>query len=313
MASGIWPSVSGADAQITAVETISNNLANVDTPGFKKDEPVFREYLSVLERDQLGAALPRKPVQDKDFYRLDGRDQSFVITDGTYTHFRQGHLRVTRQPTDVALDGPGFFEVSTPAGVRYTKQGSFKLTKEGRLVTAQGYPVLSSQPGGLASALPATAVQPSQGWQPTQGGVVAGQTNSADPALAARYIELKDLEPGETGLVSDGPRIFVSESGDVFNGEKQIAKLSVVEFQDLNKLRKDGQQLFTNDDPTNRAPASSLQTKVLQGVIETSNVNPIEEMTNLMKAHRLYEQNLKAIRTYDQLMEKESNEVGKLR
>jgi flagellar basal-body rod protein FlgG len=151
LASGIWTSVSGAASQAQAVDIISNNLANADTPAFKKDAAEFKEYLSVKERENGVQDIPRGPIKDKEFYPLDGRDQSFVIVDGTFTNFKQGNLRVTNSPLDVAMDGPGFLEVSTPNGVRYTRQGSLKLAMDGRLVTNEGYPVLSSQPGGLAA------------------------------------------------------------------------------------------------------------------------------------------------------------------
>ncbi len=312
LASGIWPAVSGADAQAFAVDTVANNLANVDTHAFKKDQPVFREYMALLEREHAPPDLKRGPITDKEFYRLDGRDQSFVITDGTSSNFKPGSFRVTDNPMDVALDGPGFFEVSTPEGVRLTKQGSFKQTMDGRLVTAQGYPVLASQPGGLANALPASAVQPSQGGLSTQGGVAAGQV---DPAVRARFIELKDAAL-DTNLVSRGPLITINKQGEIYSGENKIATLSVIEVNDEKILRKDRSQLFLNPDPTNQKITGAQEvprTRVLQGVVETSNVNPIEEMTNLIKAHRAYDQNLKAIKVYDQMMEKESNEIGRLR
>jgi flagellar basal-body rod protein FlgG len=266
--------------------------------------------MTLLERELAAPDLKRGPITDKEFYRLDGRDQSFVITDGTYTNFKPGSYRVTDNPMDVALDGPGFFEVSTPEGIRLTKQGSFKLATDGRLVTAQGYPVLSSQPGGLANALPASAVQPSQGGLSTQGGVAAGQT---DPAVMARVIDLKDAAM-DSNTVSRGPLISINKQGEIFSGDQKITQLSVVEFSDPKLLRKDRSQLFLNPDPANQKTGSDPgSTRVLQGVLETSNVNPIEEMTNLIKAHRAYDQNLKAMRVYDQMMEKESNEIGRLR
>src|SRR5262249_17453419 len=147
--------------------------------------------------------------KDKDFYPLDGRDQAYVVVDGTYTDFRQGNLRVTNSPLDVALDGPGFLEVSTPQGVRYTRQGSLKLAMDGRLVTSDGNPVLASQPGGLA-AQPANA-QLGKGGLTTQGGVAVGRNPAAD---AARFINLRDR----------GTRFSINESGDIYAGEELIAK-----------------------------------------------------------------------------------------
>ncbi|MCM2279995.1 MAG: flagellar hook-basal body protein [Oligoflexia bacterium] len=280
LATGMWTAVSGASAQALQVETIANNLANADTLGFKKDAPVFREYLAVQEREPGPAQLQHRAIKDKDLYPLDGRDQAFVVTDGTYTNFRQGNLRVTHALLDVAMDGPGFIEVSTPSGVRYTRQGSLKLAMDGRLVTTEGYPVLSSQ----------GAVAPE-----------AARAPASDAAIAARFINLRDR----------GSNLSINDQGELYAGEDLVAKLSVVEFGDLNKLRKAGGQLFDNTDPANVSVAP-VRTVVRQGVLETSNVNPVEEMTNLIKANRLYEQDLKAIKTYGELLGKEANDIGKI-
>ena len=299
MASNLWPAVSGTVAQAQLVDTVANNLANMDTQGFKKDLPTFKEYLSVLERHNGVSDIPRGPIKDKDLYPLDGRDQSFVLVDATYSDFKQGGLKVTQSPHDLALDGPGLFEVSTPAGPRFTRSGSFKVTADGLLVTTQGYPVLSALPAGQVPAQPAeAAVQLSQGGQMTQGGVAAGQE---DPNLIARYINLRDrTQP-----------LSISESGEVYSGDQLVGKLSVVEFADPKKLRKAENQMFVNTDSAN-VSLNPVRTSVRQGMIEMSNVNPVEEMSNLIKAHRSFEHGLKAIKAYDEMMGKEVNDIGKL-
>lgn len=276
MSSGIWTSVSGAAAQSQSVDTIANNLANSDTVGFK-DLPTFKEYLATAERVHDGAPLQPGPVRNRDLYPLDGRDQSFVVVNGTYTNFRPGAVRVTQGQLDLALDGPGFLEVSTPAGIRYTRAGSLKMAADGRLVTAEGNPVLSAGAQGLAAA-----------------------ATGGSGADAARFISLRDR----------GAQFSINGSGEIYAGDQLVARLSVVEFQDLNKLRKAGGSLFAGD-PANALPEPS-HTQVRQGMIELSNVNPIEEMTNLIKANRLFEQDLKAMKTYGEIMGKEANDVGKL-
>jgi len=293
LANGIWPSVSGAIARSQAIDTIANNLANANTDGYKKDQPTFKEYLSTYEREKLAVDIPRGPIKDKDLYPLDGRDQAFVVTDGTYTDFSQGALKVTNAPLDVALEGPGFLEVSTPSGIHYTRHGSLKLATDGRLVTSEGYPVLSAQPGGLAQPLP--IVQPGQGGLSTQGGVAVGLGEQA------RAINLRDAVG----------RVSITDQGDIYAGDRKVGKLSVVEFNDRNHLRKVGNGLFTNIDPKNVRPKVQ-ETALRQGVVETSNVNPVSEMADMIKAQRLYEHDLKAVKTVDSMMELESNQVGKL-
>ncbi len=306
MATGMWTAASGAIAQSQAVDMVANNLANSDTQAFKKDAPTFKEYLSTVERDHDGVDIPRGAIKNKELYPLDGRDQSFVVVDGTYTNFKQGPLKVTQSPLDVALDGPGFLEVSTPTGIRYTRQGSLKLAQDGRLVTSEGYPVLASSPGGLAGAQ-SSSTQQGQGGLATQGGVAAGRTpaelaaaRAADSATAAaRFISLQDRG-----------RLNINEQGEIYSGTDLVGKLSVVEFQNPAVVRKTGAGLFENADPANMKPASS--TIIHQGMVEASNVNPVEEMTNLIKANRLFEQDLKAMRTYGELLGKEANDIGKL-
>lgn len=304
MATGMWVSAAGAAAQAQNVDIIANNLANADTLAFKKDMPTFKEYMTTAEREHTAADIPTGPVKDKDLYPLDGRDQAFVTMDGTYTNFKQGNLKVTQSPLDVAMDGPGFLEVSTPQGTRYTRQGSFKIATDGRLVTTEGYPVLASQPGGLAGA-PASNVQPSQGGPSTQGGVAVGRgpASALSPALgdAARFINLK----GKEGVLT------ITSAGEVYTGDELVARLNVVEFQNPSKLFKKGGSLYENKDPANN-PQGAARTQVRQGVLETSNVNPIEEMTNLIQANRLFEHDLKALKTYGELLGREVNDVGKL-
>lgn len=282
MANGIWTATSGAITQAQNLDVIANNLANADTLGFKKDTPTFKEYLATVERHHEAADIPRGPTKDKDFYPLDGRDQSYVVVDGTHTSFAQGHLRVTQRELDVAMDGPGFIEVSTPVGIRYTRQGSLKLGSDGRLLTTDGYPVLATEPQGLSG----------------DNALTPNKQKNVD--VAARFINLKDK----------GTHFTISPGGEIYSGEDLIGKLSVVEFKDQSKLRKSGGLVFENLDPSNQAPSS--HTIVRQGVLETSNVNPIEEMTNMIKANRLFEQDLKSLKTYGELLGKEANEVGKL-
>ena len=293
----MWTAVSGASAKQALLDSVANNLANQDTLAFKKDAPTFKEYLSVNERVPAALEPPRGPIHDREFYPLDGRDQSHVVVDGTYTNFRQGALKVTNRALDLALEGPGFLEVSTPAGIRYTRQGSLKLAMDGRLVNSQGYPVLAAQPGGLAAALPAATAQPTQGGDPTQGGVAAGP----GPETQARFISLAD-QPG---------RISINERGEVYAGDQLVAQLSVVEFENPQQLSKKAATLFENE----RGQAIARETRstaLRQGMLEGSNVNPVEEMTHMIRASRGFEQDLKALKTYGEMMAREANDLGKL-
>ena len=279
MATGLWTAAAGASAQSDHLDIIANNLANLDTAGFKKDLPTFKEYLSVIERKQDFGDIPRSPVKDKDFYPLDGRDQSYVVLDGVHTQFQMGHLKVTHAPLDLALDGPGFLEVSTPQGIRYTRLGSLKVGPSQLLVTQNGEPVLSSlNQTPLNKAFSSTASQ-----SPT-----------------SRFIRIEN----------QNTPISINEVGEIFLGDTLLDQLSIVEFKDYKHLKKTSNQLFENLSADNVLPAQATQLR--QGVLEASNVNPIEEMTRIISTNRLFEQDLKALKTYNELLGKEANEIGKI-
>ena len=271
MSKPLWPAVSGAVARDLQVEVISNNLANVNTNGFKKDGVDFKEYLVKNEKmGDLTADIPRSPIKDKDLYPLDGRDQSFVVVNGTHTSFKTGGLKVTDNPLDVALSGPGFLEVSTPNGIRYTKAGSLKLGPDGRIMTSEGHPVLAKGDSG------------------------------SDPA--SRYINLS----GQEGS------IHINDRGEIYMNDNLVSRLSVVEFNDMKTMRKTGGLYFENKNAAANPPQEASTTLVKQGMVETSNVNPVEEIANLIRANRMFEEDLKAMKTVNEMLQKEANELGKM-
>ncbi len=302
MATGMWTSVSGAAAQAQAVDTVANNLANVDTNGFKKDVPAFKEYLSSVEREHDRPSIHVGPVKDKDLNPLYDKDQAHVIVHGNYTSFKQGPMKVTKSPLDVAIEGPGLIEVSTPQGLKYTRHGSFKVAADGRLVTNEGYPVLLSRAGGLAGQEPAALAAPASGsgaGELASGAPTPGSLS--DPAIASRFINVKDRG-----------NINIDEKGDIYSGQDLLGQVSVVEFQDPKLLQKTGLQYFTNTLPEKNAAKDPTNTRIHQGMLEGSNVNPVEEMTNLIKANRLFEHDLKVMKTFGDMMGREANDIGKL-
>jgi flagellar basal-body rod protein FlgF len=113
------------------MDVIANNVANVNTNGFKADRSLFQEYLMPTAREDNFVA---------------GRDRrlSHVIDRATFHDFAQGSPDQTKNPLDVAIGGDGMFVVQTPAGERYTRDGSFQIDNQGQLVTTSGYPVLGN-------------------------------------------------------------------------------------------------------------------------------------------------------------------------
>lgn len=141
----IYPILSGALAQERQMQVFANNMANVNTPGFKQDGQGFK---SVMARAQ--AAVPAF-VHSAGFGQQIGvtpagpAERVFAAPSGVHTSFEAGRLRITGNPLDAAIQGSGFFEIKTPQGVRYTRSGMFSLDSQRRLVTNLGYPVMGTK------------------------------------------------------------------------------------------------------------------------------------------------------------------------
>jgi flagellar basal-body rod protein FlgF len=112
------------------MDVVANNVANVNTNGYKADKSLFEEYL-------------RSGAHEDNFARPD-RSISYVQDRGTFKDFTQGPSEQTKNPLDVAVDGGGFLVVQTPAGERYTRDGGLQINNVGQLVTAAGDQVLGS-------------------------------------------------------------------------------------------------------------------------------------------------------------------------
>lgn len=276
----IWVPLSGQVAQQRKVETIANNVANANTVGFKKDQLVFKEHLTALTKGVDDIDIPRKEFSPADFYHTQGAENAMVAVDGSFTIFEQGTLIPTNNPLDVGLKGEGFLEVLTPTGVRFTRKGNLSLNKDGELVTDQGYRVLSS--------------------------LNVPQETLRDPASEGSF-----PTPEERVLrVPTNTKLTISNDGEVLTRDGLVGKLSVVEFVDKHALRKEGNSLYISPEEANIV-RTDIKTTVNQGFLEGSNVNAIEEMSELIKAHRHFESIQKAINAYDSISGKAANDIGK--
>lgn len=183
MSKGIYTALSGALAQNARLDTIANNLANVSTPGFKRDGQIFREYLTSYEKEPGTITVPRVPASIESFYDMQGGDKSYVDANGTFTDHTQGSLKQTGNRLDVAIEGEGFFEVLTPDGVRLTRVGSFNVDGEGKLVTKQGFSVLRDGGAGQDPASREIRLAKANVTVSPAGEIFDGQTNVGKLAL----------------------------------------------------------------------------------------------------------------------------------
>ncbi len=142
MVRGWYTGASGMNAQQYRLDTISNNLANVDTAGYKKDVTVTKSFSELLLRRTNYDGVYENIFGSADAAPIIGKLGVGVETNENFTDFSEGSLRLTNTSTDFALHGKGFFAIQTPEGERYTRNGNFMIGKEGILETKDGYPVL---------------------------------------------------------------------------------------------------------------------------------------------------------------------------
>ena len=276
----IWVPLSGQVAQQRKVETIANNVANANTVGFKKDQLVFKEHLTAFTQGVEDIHIPRKEFSPGDFYHSQGAENAMVAVDGSYTIHEQGQFIPTSNPLDIALKGDGFLEVLTPNGVRFTRKGNLSLNRDSEIVTDQGFKVLT------ALEVPPEAMR--------------------EPAAINSLPKPED----RVLKVPTNSKLTISLDGEVLTSGGSVGKLSLVEFSDKHALRKEGNSLYLTPDETNIL-RTDIKTTVNQGFLEGSNVNAIEEMSELIKAHRHFESIQKAINAYDSISGKAANEIGK--
>jgi flagellar basal-body rod protein FlgF len=291
----LWVPVSGAIAQQKLVDTIANNIANANTPGFKKDNQIFQEYLaSFNQNNSEDVRMPQKEWKPEDFYRTFGAENGHVKSAGTYTIHEQGQLVPTQNPLDLGLNGKGFFEVLGPQGVRYTRKGQFSLSQEGYIVNDSGDFLLSKLTANADENRPLNSETGTGGSENAEGG-------EAQTKPQARLIKIGELQG----------QLHINQVGEIFQGANKIADISVVEFKDVQELTKEGGLRYINRDENNILGSDQTKTTILQGFVENSNVNAIQEMSSLIRANRHFEAIQKAIKAYDNLAEKSVTEIGK--
>ncbi len=257
----LWAAKTGLDAQQTRMAVVSNNLANVNTTGFKKSRAVFEDLLYQNVR-QVGGATSQD-TQAPSGLSL-GTGARVVATEKIYT---QGNLSQTGNSLDLAIKGRGFFQVLLPDGtLGYTRAGDFQLDNQGQLVTSSGY-----------------VVQPS----------------ITIPSGA------QSVTVGGDGVIS------VQLAGQ--SSTSQVGSLQLVDFVNSAGLQPRGENLLVESAASGTAqagnPGQSGLGTLEQGAVESSNVNVVEEMVNMIETQRAYEMNTKAIQTADQMLQYLSNNV----
>jgi flagellar basal-body rod protein FlgG len=245
----------GMQAQQTNVEVISNNIANMTTTGYKRQRPEFQDLIYQNMRrvgsnsSDTGTIVPS------------GAQVGLgVKTAAIYRINEQGNLQQTSNTLDLAIQGAGYFQVTLPDGeTAYTRDGTFGLSADGTIVTADGYTVQPSL--AIPTAATSVTINTSGQLQVTLQGQTAPTT--VGQLQVATF-------PNDAGLAAQGDNLYL--------------------------------QTAASGAPVTGNPATTGFGTVMQGFIETSNVNVVTEITNLITAQRAYEMNSQVITASDNML-----------
>ena len=250
----LWISKTGLETQQTRMAVISNNLANVSTTGFKRGRGIFQDLIYQNVRQPGG-----KTSEDTNLPSglMLGSGVRTVATEKIHA---QGNFIQTENAFDVAVQGRGFLQILMPSGeIGYTRDGSFRVDAQGRLVTASGYPV---EPG---ITIPANALSIS----------ISGD--------------------GEVSAVLPGS-----------SAQNPIGNLQLADFINPTGLQPIGENLFietvASGAPQVGTPGLQGMGSIIQGSLESSNVNVVEELVNMIETQRAYEMNSKAVSAVDGML-----------
>lgn len=257
MVKGLYAAYSGMINEQNRMDVLTNNLANADTTGFKKEGATSQSFDDVLAYKIKDASVGGKLAKNIGTLNLG------VKVGENYTDYSQGAFRVTDNTYDVALSGRGFFavEFTNKAGetsTKYTRDGSFTLNREGYLVTKDGDYVLG-----------------------TNGRI--------------------RLDPLQESTIDD--------MGNISQNGVRVASLRLVDFEDYNYLEHYGENYFQ---PVEGYRTMEADATVQSGYLETSNVQVVSEMVEMISTSRQYESNQKLITTIDSTLEIAMNRLGKV-
>lgn len=205
-----------------AMDVVANNIANSNTTSFKR---IGIDFGSLVKQTAPGDNL------------------DMVVDRGTHRDASGGPIQSTGNPLDLAIQGPGYFEIrGTDGAIHYTRNGTWQVNNQGQISTLEGQPVLND--AGEPISVPETATEINI----SSGGFI-------------------------TARVDDGVNLL------------ELGKVALVKFDDEQKMQSEGGGLYM----TNQTPSPAANSNILQGAIEQSNVQPVQEMTQMIEISRSYE------------------------
>lgn len=266
MVKGLYMAYTGMTNEQKRLDVITNNLANADTTGYKKEGTTSRSF-----GDELAYRI--KDTSSYGLNRAVGEISWGAHLGQTYTNYDSGSFKITDNPTDFAINGSGFFAFSFTdkqgnTSVKYGRDGSFTVNADGYFVTKDGDYVLNT----------------------------TGALNS---------------DPSEANYIRINPALDfqVDAMGVVYQNDTAVGTIGVVDIDNYDYISKYGENMFDVVEGGNIvASAATLE----QGALETSNVNVIDEMVDMITIQRAYEAGQKVITSIDSTLEKAVNSVGRV-
>jgi len=276
MVRGLYTGASGMLSQWHNMNVVANNLANINTTAFKKDEALFKSFPEMLIRRLDDNGVVKIPPGSYDIAPIVGKIGTGTELNEIYTRHEQGSLRSTENDFDMALFGKGFFVVNTGKGERYTRNGNFTMDKDGFLVTKEGFRIQGEK------------------------GDIRVKANNFRIGEYGEIAMNKEYESKDLGQ-------FVDKIGNEWKKSEIVDKLRIVNFYDELGLRKEGNSYYQATKYSGEAEDKRIgegRAKVVQGFIEVSNVNPVLEMTRMIEVQRSYEASQKVVTSNDHLLSK---------
>ena len=277
MLKGLYTAYTGMVQEQRRLDVLTNNLANADTTGYKKEAMVTQAFDDMMS------------LRIKDTSSIFDANRTGYISLGakvgeTYTNWDMGNFKETGNDFDLAIGGNGFFAIaftnkSGETSVKYTRDGSFTVNTEGYLVTTDGDYVLNQN--GAMNADPAE-----------------GNRIRVNPNLPFMVDEL--------GNVTQMP---IQNGGNVVAQANVLGVVGLVDFENYDYLEKYGENLYEAI-PGYQAIAATGS--INQGYLEASNVNVVTEMVDMITIQRAYEAGQKVIQTMDSTLGIAATQVGKI-
>lgn len=289
MLRGIYTGTSGMTIQQTRMDVIANNLANVDKTAFKRDTTLFKTFPEMLIHRYNEDGVGKVPMGSFDTAPVVGKLGLGAEVNEVYTRFEQGAVKKTENSFDLMIqdkpgaERPAFFSVMTNRGERLTRSGAFVLDTNGYLVTPQGFPLLGE--------------------------------NGPIQVTRANFLVKENGEIFINADIGNHPREgLTSAEHNRFKNPVLLDKLKIRTVENPRHLDKEGDSFYV-DTPESGEPRAFRDDlegpEVLQGYLEASNVQVVQEMVEMIEVNRAYEANSKALQTHDSLLGRLINEVSR--